>query len=60
MIINSWDLAALGEHVLLGDPEDSVMAGLIQNLRRGPYKLAVDAPPALRIAAAFTELAQAI
>jgi hypothetical protein len=32
----------------------------MQNLRRGHYELAVDAPPALRIAAAFTELAQAI
>jgi hypothetical protein len=30
------------------------------NLRRGHYELAVDAPPALRVAAAFTELAQAI
>ncbi|GIJ28999.1 hypothetical protein Vqi01_41610 [Micromonospora qiuiae] len=32
----------------------------MQNLRRGHYELAADAPPALRIAAAFTELAQAI
>jgi transposase-like protein len=32
----------------------------VQNLRRGHYELAVDAPPALRVAAAFTELAQAI
>ena len=32
----------------------------IQNLRRGHYELGLDAPPALRIAAAFTELAQAI
>jgi hypothetical protein len=31
-----------------------------QNLRRGHYELAVDAPPALWVATAFTELAQAI
>jgi transposase-like protein len=32
----------------------------MQNLRRGRYELAVDAPTALRVAAAFTELAHAI
>jgi transposase-like protein len=32
----------------------------IQNLRRGHYELAVDAPPATRVAAACTELALAI
>jgi hypothetical protein len=32
----------------------------MQNLRRGHYELAVDASPATRVAAAFTELAQAI
>ncbi|MEV0566861.1 DDE-type integrase/transposase/recombinase [Dactylosporangium sp. NPDC050588] len=32
----------------------------MQNLRRGHYEVAVDAPPATRVAAAFTELAQAI
>jgi transposase-like protein len=32
----------------------------MQNLRRGHYELSLDAPPALRVAAAFTELAQAI
>jgi hypothetical protein len=32
----------------------------VQNLRRGHYELADDAPPALRLTAAFTELAQAI
>lgn len=39
-----------------------VVAGhaLLQNLRRGHYELGVDARPALRVAAAFTELAQAI
>jgi transposase-like protein len=39
-----------------------VIAGLafVQNLRRGHYELGVDAFPALRIATAFTELAQAI
>jgi transposase, IS6 family len=31
-----------------------------QNLRRGHYELAVDAGPALRVAAAFIPLAQAI
>jgi hypothetical protein len=40
----------------------AIIAGhvFIQNLRRGHYELAVDAPPAKRVAAAFTELAQAI
>jgi hypothetical protein len=33
---------------------------LVQNLRRGHYELGVDARPALRIAAAFAELARAI
>jgi transposase-like protein len=39
-----------------------VIAGhaFMQNLRRGHYELGLDAPPALRVAAAFTELAQAI
>jgi hypothetical protein len=32
----------------------------VQNLRRGHYELGVDAAPAERVAAAFTELAQAI
>lgn len=32
----------------------------VQNLRRGHYELAVEVPPALRVAAAFTELAHAI
>ena len=32
----------------------------VQNLRRGHYELAIDVPPQLRLAAAFTELAQAI
>jgi transposase-like protein len=39
-----------------------IIAGhaFMQNLRHGHYELAIDAPPALRVAAAFTELAQAI
>jgi hypothetical protein len=39
-----------------------VIAGhaFVQNLRRGHYELGVDARPALRVDAAFTELAQAI
>ncbi|MFU8855194.1 DDE-type integrase/transposase/recombinase [Micromonospora sp. SL1-18] len=32
----------------------------VQNLRRGHYELGLDAPPATRVAAAFTELARAI
>jgi transposase-like protein len=32
----------------------------VRNLRRGHYELAVDAPPAMRVAAAFTESTQAI
>jgi hypothetical protein len=32
----------------------------LQNLRRGHYELAVDVPPARRVAAAFTELARAV
>ena len=32
----------------------------IQDLRRGHYELATDAPPPLRLATAFTELALAI
>jgi transposase-like protein len=39
-----------------------IIAGhaFIQNLRRGHYELAVAAPPATRVAAAFTELARTI
>jgi transposase-like protein len=39
-----------------------IIAGhaFMQNLRRGHYELAIDAPPTTRVAAAFTELAQAI
>jgi transposase-like protein len=40
----------------------TIMAGhaFMQNLRRGHYELGVNVPPALRVATAFTELAQAI
>jgi transposase-like protein len=39
-----------------------VIAGhaFLQNLRRGHYELGIDALPGLRVAAAFTELAEAI
>jgi transposase-like protein len=39
-----------------------IIAGhaFLQNLRRGHYELGLDAPRGLRVAAAFTELAQAI
>jgi transposase-like protein len=39
-----------------------VIAGhaFLQNLRRGHYELGVEALPILRVAAAFTELAEAI
>jgi hypothetical protein len=39
-----------------------IIAGhaFMQNLRRGHYELSLDVPPALRVAAAFTELAHAI
>ena len=39
-----------------------VIAGhaFVQNLRRGHYELGLDAPPAMRLAAASTELAAAI
>jgi hypothetical protein len=39
-----------------------IIAGhaFMQNIRRGHYELGLDAPPALRIAAEFTELTQAI
>jgi len=39
-----------------------IIAGraFVQNLRRGHYELALAAPPALRVATAFTELAHAI
>jgi transposase-like protein len=39
-----------------------IIAGhaFIQNLRRGHYELGVGLPPAVRVAAAFTELVQAI
>src|SRR5215475_3098150 len=40
----------------------TIIAGhaFMQNLRRGHYELGLDAPPALRVPAAFTELADAI
>jgi transposase-like protein len=40
----------------------AIIAGhaFMQNLRRGHYELATDAPPAMRVAAAFTELTTAI
>ncbi|GAA1791681.1 IS6-like element IS6100 family transposase [Planosporangium flavigriseum] len=40
----------------------TVIAGhtFLQNLRRGHYELELDAPPTLRVTAAFTELAHAI
>ena len=39
-----------------------VIAGhaFVQNLRRGHFTLALDAPPVARLAAAFSELARAI
>jgi transposase-like protein len=41
---------------------DVIIAGhaFLQNLRRGHYQLSLYAPPMTRVAAAFTELAQAI
>ena len=44
------------------DRTAQVIAGhaFVQNLRRDHDELAVDAPPALRLTAAFTELVQAI
>jgi len=40
----------------------TIIAGhaFVQNLRRGHYELGLDATPALRVAAAFTELVAAI
>jgi transposase-like protein len=40
----------------------TIIAGyaFMQNLRRGHYELGLDAPPALRVAAVYTELAYAI
>ena len=40
----------------------TIIAGhaFVQNLRRGHYELATDAPAAQRVAEAFTELARAI
>jgi IS6 family transposase len=32
----------------------------VQNLRRGHYELATEVPPRLRVASAFSELAQAM
>ena len=45
-----------------GRTTQTIIAGhaFMQNLRRGHYELAVDAPPATRVAAAFAELAHAI
>ncbi|WP_406044998.1 hypothetical protein [Micromonospora sp. NBC_00898] len=45
-----------------GETAQVIIAGhaFMQNLRRGHYELAIDAPPTTRVAAAFTELAQAI
>lgn len=45
-----------------GETAEVIIAGyaFMQNPRRGHDGLAVDTPPALRIAAAFTELAEAI
>ena len=39
-----------------------IIAGhaFMKNMRRGHYKLAVDTRPAMRVAAAFAELARAI
>ncbi len=39
-----------------------IIAGhaFMQNLRRGHYEIAIDTPPARRVAAAFAELAKAI
>jgi hypothetical protein len=39
-----------------------IIAGhaFVQNLRRGHYELALDAPDAIRLAEGFIELAQAI
>jgi transposase-like protein len=48
---------------LCGDHSaQTIIAGhaFMQNLRRGHHELAIDAPAALRVAAAFTELAHAI
>ncbi|GAB3828923.1 hypothetical protein GCM10027610_014710 [Dactylosporangium cerinum] len=43
-----------------GPHRRSSLDAFMQNLRRGPYELRLDAPRGLRVAAAFTELAGAI
>ncbi len=41
-------------------PERAILSAFVQNLRRGHYELTADAPPKLRVAATFDELAQAV
>jgi len=50
---------ARAETAPVGGP-DRRRHAFVQNLRRGHYELATEVPPPLRLATAFTELAQAI
>ncbi len=45
---------------LLSAARIAASRAFVQSLRRGHYELAINAAPPLRLAAAFTELAQAI
>jgi transposase, IS6 family len=54
-----YDAAAMYPRVL-DELVPSVWHHVERYLRRGHYELAVDALPTMRVAAAFTELAQAI
>jgi hypothetical protein len=58
----SWVSSTPSTARLRGVLTKVIIAGhaFIQNLRRGHYDLGIDAPPAMRVATAFTELANAI
>ncbi len=69
LAVEHWSEAGQAQSPPTADTRDThrphaqiVIAGhaFVQNLRRGHYALAVEAPPMLRVAAAFTELARAI
>jgi hypothetical protein len=68
--VRRWDPCAIGRRQRVDQIHDdfggvdALLLGVdlfaLHNLRRGHYELGVELPRAVRVAAAFTELAQAI
>jgi hypothetical protein len=60
-MVRTLALACAARCIRIDRTARAVIVGhaFVQNLRRGHYEIGLDAPPALRLSEAFTELARA-